>query len=254
MNEPCIRGRPSGLWTPAWRSSRRSKARQRRHRPVAASQHLPRPQQYYPATGPPASQTYHSELLEGPGLLDVGQRLVQVLQLQVDLGLGGLGILDGLGLEGGDGLELAGDVVGGGLEGLEALLDLVDDGLVLEDGAVLGEVDLGGELRQLLDPALGVVVARLEGLQGRDRLATEAQGGGDLGPVELEGCGSLRGRRDKISSGSLLARLLWRMGSEREDVLQAGECARAGTYCIIGCSGGQLVAVVLTVAIFANDT
>lgn len=36
-------------------------------------------------------------------------------------------------------------------------------------------------------------------------------------------------------------------------------CRRAsvpalGTYCIVGCSGGQLVAVVLTVAIFANDT
>lgn len=150
----------------------------------------------------PAPWTYHSEFLEGPCRLDVAQRLVQVLELQVDLVLGSLGVLDGLGLEGGDGLELAVDVVGGGLEGLEALLDLVNDGLVLELGAEVGEVDGGGQLRQLLDLALGVVVARLEGLQGGDSLAAESQGGGDLGPVELEGCGSLRSGRDKISSGS----------------------------------------------------
>lgn len=109
-------------------------------------------------------QTYHSELIEGPCRLDVGQRLLQVLQLEVDLLLGELGVLDGLGLKSRDGLELAGNIVCCGLEGLETLLDLVDDGLVLEHGAVLGEVDLGGVLRQLLELALGVVVARLESL------------------------------------------------------------------------------------------
>lgn len=105
--------------------------------------------------------------------------------------LGRLGVLHGLGLEGVDGLDLAVDIVGLGLEGLEALLYLIDDGLVLEDGAVLGKVDFGGQLRQLLDLALGVVVAGLEGLQRGDRLATEAQGGGHFGPVELQSCGSL---------------------------------------------------------------
>lgn len=105
--------------------------------------------------------------------------------------LGRLGVLDGLGLEGLDGLDLAVDIVGLGLEGLEALLDLVDDGLVLEEGAVLGKVDLGGLFGQLLDLALGIVIARLEGLQRGDRLATQAQRGGDFGPVELQSCGSL---------------------------------------------------------------
>lgn len=37
-----------------------------------------------------------------------------------------------------------------------------------------------------MDLAAGVVVALLEGLQGGCGLAAEAQGGGDLGPVDLE--------------------------------------------------------------------
>lgn len=108
----------------------------------------------------------------------------------------------------------------------------------------MGEVDLGGELRQLLDMALGVVVARLECLQGRDRLAAEAQGGGDFGPVELEGCGSLRRRRDKISSGSPL------LASRRSSVTRPYRL-----YRIVDCpvSGGQLIWDLLTAAIFAND-
>lgn len=135
--------------------------------------------------------TYDSEVLEGASGLDVGQGLLEVLELEVDLLLGGLGVLHGLDLKGLDGLDLAGDIVGGGLEGGEALLDLVDDGLVLEDGAVLSEVDGRGELRQLLDPAAGVLVALLESLKGGGGLTLEAEGGGDLGPVELESCASL---------------------------------------------------------------
>jgi hypothetical protein len=133
-------------------------------------------------------------------LLNVGEGLLKVLQLQADLLLGGLGILDGLDLEGLDGLDLAGDVVGRGLEGGEALLDLGDDGLVLEGRAVVGEVDLGGELAEGRDLAAGVLVALLEGLQGGDGLATEVEGGRDLGPVELERCASLRIGRGEISS------------------------------------------------------
>lgn len=132
------------------------------------------------------SNLVNGEVLERPGLLNVLQGRGKVLQLQVDGLLGGLGILDGLGLEGIDGLELAGDVVGGGLEVLEALLDLVDDGLVLEDGAVGGEVDGRGLLGQGLDPAARVLVALLEGLKGGSRLAAETQRAGHLGPVELE--------------------------------------------------------------------
>ena len=131
------------------------------------------------------------EVLEGAGRLDVGERLLQVLELQVDLVLGGLGVLDGLDLEDLDGLQLAGEVVGGGLEGVEALLDLVDDGLVLEHGAVLGEVDGGRLLGEELHLAADVVVALLEGLEADHRLAAQAEGRGDLGPVDLESCASL---------------------------------------------------------------
>jgi len=135
--------------------------------------------------------TYDSELLERSGLLNVLQGLLKVLELQVDLLLGGLGVLDGLDLECLDGLELTVQVIGGGLEGLEALLDLVDDGLVLENGAVLGEVDLGGLLLEELELAAGILVALLEGLEAGDRLATEAERCGDFSPVELKSCASL---------------------------------------------------------------
>lgn len=159
------------------------KARQRQRRPNSPDQQCSRL-----LVGPsPATpiNTYDRELLEASRILDVGEGLVQVLQLEVDLLLGRLGVLDGLGLEGVDGLDLAVDIVGLGLEGLEALLNLVNDGLILEDGTVLGKVDLGGQFGQLLDLALGVLVARLEGLQGGDRLAAQAQRGGHFGPVEL---------------------------------------------------------------------
>lgn len=145
----------------------------------------------------------HSDLVEGSGGLDVLEGGLKVLELEVDLLLGGLGVLDGLDLEGVNGLDLALDVVGRGLELLEALLDLVDDGLVLERRPVLGEVDRGGQLREQGDLAAGVLVALLKGLERGDRLAAQAQRGGDLGPVELEGGAALwraERERGKISS------------------------------------------------------
>lgn len=145
-------------------------------------------------------RTYDSEILEGSGSLNVLQGSGKVLELQVDGLLGSLGVLDGLGLEGIDGLQLAGDIVGDGLEGSESLLDLLDDGLVLEDGSVGGEVDGGGLLGKGLELAAGVLVALLEGLEGGNGLATEAQRAGDLGPVELESCASLLGGR-KLAHG-----------------------------------------------------
>jgi hypothetical protein len=85
-------------------------------------------------------------------------------------------------------------IVGCGLEGGEALLDLINDGLVLEDGAVVAEVDRLGLLGKDLDLAARVIVALLEGLETRRRLAAEAEGGGDFSPVELERGGSLHRR------------------------------------------------------------
>jgi hypothetical protein len=54
----------------------------------------------------PLRNTYHCEVLEGSGSLDVLQCLLQVLQLRVDLALGLLGTLHGLSLERLDSLAL----------------------------------------------------------------------------------------------------------------------------------------------------
>lgn len=188
-NLPCIQAPASGPWRPTWRSSRQSTARQRQPRPIKVQHQYPHRHACHHQ--PINATTYNSEVLERPGSLNVLERLLEVLEGHVDLVLGSFGVLDGLNLEGVDGLELARDVVGGGLEGGEALLDLVDDGLVLEDGAVVGKVDLGRLLGQLLNLAPHVVVALLESLERGGRLATETQGRGDLGPVDLESCASL---------------------------------------------------------------
>lgn len=131
------------------------------------------------------------ELVKRPRVLDVLQRLLQILQLPVDHGLGLLGALDSLGLESLNGLDLPAHIVGLGLEGREALLDFVNDGGVLEDRAVVAEVDGLGLLRENGDLAARVVVALLEGLEGGGGLAFETELGADCGPVELEGCAAL---------------------------------------------------------------
>jgi len=79
------------------------------------------------------SITYQSKVFERSSGLDVRQGSFKISELQVDLLLGSLSILDSLNLESLDGLQLASNVILGGLEGVEALLDLVDNGLVLED-------------------------------------------------------------------------------------------------------------------------
>lgn len=48
------------------------------------------------------------------------------------------------------------------MERLEVLLDLIDDGSVLQDGPVVVEVDRGGLVLELLEAAAGFVVALLE--------------------------------------------------------------------------------------------
>jgi hypothetical protein len=137
------------------------------------------------------AKTYHSEVLEWSGLLDVLQGLCKVLQLQVDSALGLNSILDSLGLESLDGLDLATEIVGSWLEGLVVVLDLVDNSLVLKNGAVVGEVDLLWLLGKLNNAAAGLFVALLEGLEGGNGLATETETRGNSLPVELESCGTL---------------------------------------------------------------
>jgi hypothetical protein len=143
---------------------------------------------------PFAACTHHSEVLEGPGSLDVLEGLVEVLQLSIDLGLGLLGALQRRGLVCLDGLDLAANVVLLDLEAGELLLNVVDDGGVLEDGAVVGEVDLLGLLGQDLDLAARVVVALLEGLQSLGGGAAEAEFGAQVSPVDLGGGAALKGR------------------------------------------------------------
>lgn len=86
---------------------------------------------------------------------------------------------------------MAADVVGLGLESAEALLDLVDNGGVLQDGAVVREVDGLGLLGEDGHFAAGVIVALLEGLKSGSSLALEAELRADLRPVDLEGGAAL---------------------------------------------------------------
>jgi hypothetical protein len=114
--------------------------------------------------------TYHSQVLKWPGLLNVLQGLLQIHKLRINLALGGLGILDSLGLESLDGLQLLGDIDGDGLESLVGPLNLVNDGLVLEDSAVVVDIQLLGQGTENDDLAAGLLVTLLEGLEGGDGL------------------------------------------------------------------------------------
>jgi hypothetical protein len=158
-------------------------------------------------------RTHHSQIGKRPGVLDVLQRLLQVAELLVDDALGLLGALEGLRLKRLDGLDLPAHVVRLGLEGAKLLLDVVDDGLVLEDAAVVLEVDRLRLLREDRHFAARIVVALLEGLQGGGRVAFEAQLRAELGPVELEGGASLWA----VSRPSLNLRLPLRVRGPRGD-------------------------------------
>jgi hypothetical protein len=129
--------------------------------------------------------THHCELVEWTSGLDVLQRLVQVLQLCVDLALGLLGALDGLGLECLNSLDLPLHVVLLWLERAELLLNVVDHVLVLEDAAVLREVDRLRLVGKHLNPAARVIVALLEVGERGGGLASEAEFGTKVGPVDL---------------------------------------------------------------------
>ena len=135
--------------------------------------------------------TYNGEVSEWPGILDVLQGLLEIAQLLVDDGLGLLCALDGLGLESLNGLDLPSYVVRLGLECVELLLNVVDDGLVLEDTAVIGEVNGLRLLREDGNLAARIVVALLEGLEGGGGLTLETKLRSELGPVELEGSAAL---------------------------------------------------------------
>ena len=142
-------------------------------------------------TRPSTSYTYHSQLIDRPGLFNVLLCLLQVAQLPVNHALGLLGALHSLCLECLDGLDLPSDIVRLGLESGELLLDLVDDGGVLKNGPVVGEVDGLGLLGEDRHFAARIVVALLEALEGGGGLALETKLGPDPGPVDFEGGAAL---------------------------------------------------------------
>jgi hypothetical protein len=75
------------------------------------------------------------------------------------------------------------------------LLNLVHNGLVLQNGAVVCKVDFGWLFGQQLNPTAGILIALLEGLEGGGGLTSQAKGAGYFRPVELESCTSLEETR-----------------------------------------------------------
>lgn len=134
------------------------------------------------------------EVLERTRLLDVVQRSLEVPELLVNL-LGSLFSAydlcfqavtpisftiprrfrngentNGLGFERFDGLDVGADVVCHRLERLENALGLVDDSLVLNQRAILGDVDGGGLGGQLVVDTESLGVSLAESLEGCDGL------------------------------------------------------------------------------------
>lgn len=136
-------------------------------------------------------KTYHREVLKRPSRLDILQRLLQVPKLSLNLALSLLCVLDSLRLKGLNRLQLTVQIVSGGLERFEVVLDLVDDRLVLQDIAVVREIDRLRHFGQDLDLATRIVVTLLEIMQRGGGLPAETQRAGDLGPVDLEGGAAL---------------------------------------------------------------
>ena len=89
--------------------------------------------------------------------------------------------------------------------------DLVDDPGVAEGAAVVLEVDGLGLRAEQVEFAARVVVALFEGLEGGGRLAFEAEGGGDFGPVEFQGGGALGWV--SVGSDASLDRVGWVLGT-----------------------------------------
>lgn len=128
-------------------------------------------------------------MVEWTSLLDVGKSLVELLELNINLGLGLLGFLNllkhrnlsgivdswieithGGSLECFDSLDMRIHVIGDGCEVLEGLFGIVDNGLVLQDGAVMFEVDGAGKAGIAGGQALSLAMTFAERLQRGDGL------------------------------------------------------------------------------------
>ena len=195
---PCIRGLASGPLTPAAQCACRYPAgRQQPHPAQHPVISISQPKSTFHAKLPQRACTYHSQILKRPGLLNILQRLLQIPQLHIDPPFRILRTLDRLFLKRFNRLDLPAHIIRRRFPLLEVVLDLVDHALVLEDASVVREVDRLRLVRQHLHFAARVVVAFLERLQGRGRLAFEAEGGAYFAPVDFESCAALSfgGRR-----------------------------------------------------------
>ena len=181
---PCILARPSDPLTRAVRCACQYRAEQRQPRPfIYVRVRL--------MTNHETSGTYHSQLIERPGFFDVLQRLLEIAQLPVDNALGLLGALHSLCLESLDSLDLPSNIVRLGLECIELLLDIVDNGGILENGPVVGEVDRLRLFREDSHFTARIVIALLEALESGGSLTLKTELSADPGPVELEGGAAL---------------------------------------------------------------
>lgn len=93
-------------------------------------------------------RTYNSQILKTPRALNILQRPLQILQLLLHNPLRLLRTLHSRRLERLNGLDLPSNIDLLDSKVLEGLFHLVDDALVLEQGAVVLEVDFGGELTE----------------------------------------------------------------------------------------------------------
>lgn len=93
------------------------------------------------AVSPRSPNTHDRQFIPRPGLLDIIQCSLQVLQFDSHLFSGLLGVLHRLCLKGTDRSDLPANVISHWPESLYVALYLVDDGLVLKGRAVRSKVD-----------------------------------------------------------------------------------------------------------------
>ncbi len=129
--------------------------------------------------------TYHSQLIKRPRTLNIPQRLLQILQLLINLPLRLLRTLHSLRLKSLNRLNLSIHIILLDLEVIELFLDIGDDVGVAEGVAVGGEVDGLGLLLEELDAAACVVVALFEVGEGVGCAAAEAEFGAEVVPVDF---------------------------------------------------------------------
>lgn len=193
--EPCIPVPASDPWRPIVPCACRFLVRRLRLRPIhrRSTHELDKESLIAAVKCRYDGETYNSQLIEWPRGLDILQRLAQRLNLLIHSPFRLLRALDRLSLKRLNGLQLPVHIIRHGLELLEMLFDLVDHGSVVERGPVFGEIDSLRLLLQGSDLTAGVIVALFECLEGGGGGAFEAKGGGDAGPVDLRGCGTLEG-------------------------------------------------------------